>query len=532
MIYVIGKESVGKSRLIHSLTGKYAYSANFHGTTVVCECYECGNQTFVDTPGIFRESDTAVTGEILRQIKDSDTILLVAQATHLAEDLSDLLPLAIGKKGFVAVTFRDKFSASEDFSEIAESFQVTFVPIDARSVSAAEKKSIFNALENPQEFRQTKFEIALPEKIEPRKTLIETKYTGAVLSVFLIFLPAIVAVWLANSFATEAEILVKNLFAPLVASAENAPEFFKFLLTGNYGFLTMFPLMFVWALPIVALYAVFLAVYKASGLLDRLTVALHPLVRPFGLEGRDLLRVVMGFGCNVPAVVNSRSCSNCTRGTCISAISFGSACSYQFAATIGVFAAVQKPFLIVPYLAYLIVTTLIFARLNTPKEAFSRRNLLVIDGRTFLQMPSAKDVWCETRSTLRDFFRQALPVFLIITLIASALDFFGGMQFVANLFAPLLKIFNLPAEAASAIIFAAVRKDGILLLAGENTASALSAGQVLTAVYFAGVAVPCLVTLLTIGREMSAKFAGKLLFKQLAAAVVFTLLLALFSGIF
>lgn len=173
----------------------------------------------------------------------------------------------------------------------------------------------------------------------------------------------------------------------------------------------MFPLLFVWALPTVLLYAFFLGFYKASGLLERISVALHPLVRPLGLEGRDLIRVVMGFGCNVPAVVNTRSCSACTRSTCVSAIAFGAACSYQFAATIGVFAAVQKPFLILPFLSYLILTTLIFSRFNAAKAARSKRNLLVIENRTFLQMPNLKDVWREARTTLDGFFRQAIPVF-------------------------------------------------------------------------------------------------------------------------
>jgi ferrous iron transport protein B len=532
-IVVIGKESVGKSRLIHSLTGKYAYSANFRGATVACECYECADgQIFVDTPGIFRQSDGESARLVLDELRKNEIVLLVAQATHLEEDLRDLLPLARGKRGLVAVTFRDKFPLTENFSEIADTLQVPFVPLDARSVTETEKTEIFAALENPQTFQPIESKSVSMRAIPPRQTLIEKRFIGAGLAVFLIFLPAVLAVWLANSFAFEAEILVKNIFAPLVEIAQNSPAFLSFLLAGNYGLLTMFPLMFVWALPIVALYAAFLAVYKTSGLLDRVTCALHPLVRPFGLEGRDLLRVVMGFGCNVPAVINSRSCSACTRGVCVSAISFGSACSYQFAAAIGVFAAVQKPSLIVPYLGYLLVTTLIFARLTAPKEAFSKRNLLVVEGRTFLQTPAVKDIWREMRSTLRDFFRQALPVFLIITLAASVLDFFGAMRVLSNLLAPFFAVFDLPAEAASAIIFSALRKDGILLLANQTTASVLSAWQILTAVYLAGVAVPCLVTALTISREMSVKFAVRLLAKQFAAAVVFTIILALAGKVF
>jgi len=135
--------------------------------------------------------------------------------------------------------------------------------------------------------------------------------------ILLTFLPAILAVLAANSLAGIIETPVKSLFEPLVNLSNNLSAILNSIFIGNYGFLTMFPLLFVWALPTILLYAFFLGFYKASGLLERISLALHPLVRPFGLEGRDLIRVVMGFGCNVPAVVNTRSCSACTRGTCV-----------------------------------------------------------------------------------------------------------------------------------------------------------------------------------------------------------------------
>ncbi len=86
------------------------------------------------------------------------------------------------------------------------------------------------------------------------------------------------------------------------------------LLVSDYGLVTMGPKLFVWAVPTILLYAILLALYKQSGLADRINTALHPIVRPIGLNGRDILRVVMGFGCNVPAVINTRTCSRCTRG--------------------------------------------------------------------------------------------------------------------------------------------------------------------------------------------------------------------------
>jgi len=447
-----------------------------------------------------------VSREVLRELRRSDTVLLVAQATHLDEDLRDLLPLAAGKKGVVAVTFRDKIEEAQIFSaqikRLANDYNFQLFSLDARTLEDTEREDIFAALDSPKQFDKHETRESF-RRVEPRKTLLENNFFGAALAILLTFLPAILAVWAANSLAGIIETPVKSLFEPLVNLSNNLPAILNSIFIGNYGFLTMFPLLFVWALPTILLYAFFLGFYKASGLLERISLALHPLVRPFGLEGRDLIRVVMGFGCNVPAVVNTRSCSACTRGTCVSAIAFGAACSYQFAATVGVFAAVQKPFLIVPFLGYLILTTLIYSRLNATKAARSKRNLLVIENRTFLQMPNLKDVWREARTTLDGFFRQAIPIFFLITIIASSLDYFGAINFAANVLAPAMQIFNLPPEAALPVIFASIRKDGILLFASPETVSALSSMQILTGVYLAGVALPCLVTALTIKREMA-----------------------------
>ena len=77
--------------------------------------------------------------------------------------------------------------------------------------------------------------------------------------------------------------------------------------------------------------------------------------------------------------------------------------------------------------------------------------------------------------------------------------------------------FRLPSEAGLAVVLASVRKDGILLLAEPGVAASHSAVQPLTAVYLAGVLLPCLVTCLTIAREQRRAFALRLMGRQAAA---------------
>lgn len=529
-IVVIGKENTGKSQLIASLTGRLPYSINFRGSTIACDTYVGGGLTVVDTPGILYRSDRVTTQAALAQLKTHDTVLLVIKATHIDEDLADLWPLVVGKRGIVVITFWDKVSHARVTQQIIRSWEQTsnlaFLPIDARHLTPEQHHEIQSALQAPAVFSPRRPTPA-GWRIEPRPTVLEHPQFGWMVAIILLLLPTLLAVWFANSVAAVADPLVQTLLQPLIDILANIPlSLPKAMLIGRYGLLTMGPLLWVWAVPTVILYALCLGIYKASGLVERITVALHPLLRRFGLSGRDLVRVVMGFGCNVPAVISTRACSSCTRKTCISAIAFGSACSYQFGATLAVFSAAQQPSLVIPYVGYLAVTTLIYTRLIAPKSSRSPHNRLMIEHRTFLERPRIATIWRETQGTLHQFFTNAIPIFVAITLIASILDELSLLTAAASIIHPLMQIFRLPPEAALPVILASIRKDGLLLFAEAETLSALTPLQILTGVYLAGVLLPCLVTALAIAREQSLRFALALMGRQATAATCFSLILA------
>ena len=506
---LVGKENTGKSQLIAALTGQSAYSANFRGSTVRCETYVADNRVWIDTPGILYRSDSKTTQTALSQLKAADTVILVVKATHATADLTELLPLVTGKQGVVVMTFWDKVltanSEEKDavVSQWAQSLGLTIIPVNARQIAAGERQSILRAVQTPSPFPS---QWAFPTagwRVTSKPTLLEHPQLGWMVAFLLLLLPAVLAVWLANGFAAGIDPLVQALLAPVIELLSPLPSFFSAILLGPYGLLSMGPLLLIWAVPTVVLYALFLGAYKSSGLIERLTMTLHPLLQPLGLSGRDLIRVMMGFGCNVPAVISTRSCSSCTRQTCMGAIAFGSACSYQFGATLAVFSAASLPWLVVPYLLYLGLSTLIYTRLISPKIARSPRNSLVIEHRTFLERPSLSAVWREARGTLQQFVVNAIPIFVTISAIASLLDWLGIMSALAAALNPLMGIFRLPAEAALPVILSSIRKDGLLLFAEPETLAVLTPLQILTGVYLAGVLLPCLVTALTIEREQS-----------------------------
>ncbi|MFP8952396.1 nucleoside recognition domain-containing protein [Natrialbaceae archaeon A-arb3/5] len=544
-VVVVGKESVGKSELVSSLTGDRPTSGNFRGTTVRSERYTTAEYEFVDTPGLVLDADTAATRDALSQMDETERVMLVVPATDVDSDLDDLLPLVEDHLGMIVVTFWDKVDETDETGRSLEMLSadlgVPIVPVDARDIDRPmtdggvetgdvtprandEYTRIMTALEQPGPFPdRARREIG--DRIEPPRTVFEWPYVGPIVSAALLLVPAALAVWFANTLAGEIDPVVGAAFDPAVAWAATLPEPFATMLASEYGFLSMGPFLFVWAGPTMLVFAVALGVYKNTGLITRMTVSLHPTMRRVGLSGRDLVRVVMGFGCNVPAVVNTRSCSDCTRCTTISAISFGSACSYQFPATLAVFAAVGMSWLVGPYLLVLAVTTLVYVAVIAPPEA--RQSSTVIDRRTFLQRPDPRAVAREAWSAMREFLVKALPIFVLITFVAALLDRVGVIDALGSVVGPAMSLFNLPADAALTVVLASIRKDGIALLTADGGASvALSPVQVLVTVYLAGVLLPCLVTAFTVAREVSARWALKMMARQAAAAIGFAIVLA------
>ncbi|WP_241434277.1 nucleoside recognition domain-containing protein [Natronorubrum tibetense] len=146
-------------------------------------------------------------------------------------------------------------------------------------------------------------------QIEPPARIFERPVLGPVVSALVLLAPAAVAVWFANTVAGELDPIVGSALEPAIDWTETLPGPLAAVLGGGYGLLSMGPFLFVWALPTMLIFALFIRAYSASGLTMRVTTALHPVMRRVGLTGRDLVRVVMGFGCNVPVITVAREVS-------------------------------------------------------------------------------------------------------------------------------------------------------------------------------------------------------------------------------
>lgn len=537
-VMLVGLESVGKSALFRGLTGEATGDeANVRGSTVVCRrcrVADCGCEV-VDTPGIRVSGDAETTRMALSAVGEADVVLLVARGTHAVSEVETLLQELdlTQKKSALAITFKDKATAQiEKLAEVyRERLGIPVVVVNARELDAGGRGRVLAAIEGatamrgPQPCGQAG---NLPHlQTDPEKTLFENEYLGPWLALACMAAMFALPVYVAYAVASWAQPMVDAVaITPLKVLAESWPLLAQVMLTGSYGAITLGWYSFLWAFPVVLLISGSVALAEETGVKDRITTALDPWLRRVGLSGRDLIPVLTGFGCNVVAVFQSRSCSACTRKSCVSMIAFGSACSYQIGASLSVLGAAGKPGLFFPYLLALTVVGALHTRLW--HGALARENLQPLHERAFLQWPSLRAVVWRVKAALGQFLKQAMPIFLAICLVAALLEHVGVMAWLAAGAAPLMALVQLPGEVAPGLLFSILRKDGLLTLnSGEGALiTPLTGGELFVLVWLASTFTACLVTLWTVRRELGWQFAGAMAGRQAVTSVGVGVLMA------
>jgi Fe2+ transport system protein B len=534
---LIGFESSGKSALFRSLTGDSSSEvANFRGSTVMARRGSLApNRQIVDLPGIRLQDDSVTTRLALEELSQADMALLVVRATHSASELPHLLELVRARPIRVALllTFADKVPSRVEtqVQTYKERLGIPVHAVDARFLDSASREKIVESAANAATLRRQATARLSSEfgNVEPPRTWFENPAWGRLLSVVLLLSLFALPVFLAYHLSSWLQPIADSVLNPFIIDRlAGLPEPMASLLIGDYGVITLGWYSFLWAFPVVLLLSVTIAIGEESGIKDRITDSLDPWMRVIGLSGRDLVPVLSGFGCNVVAVHQSRACSACTRKSCVSLIAFGSACSYQIGASLSLFSSAGHPMLFLPYLLLLTVVGAIHTRVWNRRSQEGMRSIQ--PGTTFLQVPALKAVLWRVRNVWRQFLLQAMPIFLLLCIVSTILQETGVIGVLTALCAPLMRLFHLPAEAASGMMFSILRKDGLLVLNQDNGAflSGLHAGQLFVLVYLASTLTACLVTLWTIRKEMGLAFAASMASKQATTSVISAIVLMLF----
>ncbi len=368
VVALVGAPNTGKSTLFNALTGSRVTMGNWPGTTVEvsrgiwkttrdaasCTCEECTcdpseqrlDITLVDLPGAYsidpHSPDEALTRELLVGVPEDerpDLCVVACDASRLANSL--YLVAQLRERGLpmiVALTMLDvaaKSGISVDVAELSVALGCPVVGIDPRrrtglETLAATVRDNIGRVQAPRPVVATTDSLELDDDrfswiaeavhagttapaVQPRtfSDKVDRWVTAPVLGP-LIFLGVMWLVFqITTAVAAPLQDSLDGLFAGpvsegttwLLAQVGLGGTWVEGLLVSGLIAGVGMLLTFV---PLMTLMFILLAVLEDSGYLARAAVVTDRLMRAIGLPGRAFLPLIVGFGCNVPAISATR----------------------------------------------------------------------------------------------------------------------------------------------------------------------------------------------------------------------------------
>jgi ferrous iron transport protein B len=344
-----------------------------------------------------------------------------------------------------------------------------------------------------------------------------------VLLVVLYLIYMLVGVFAAGSLV---DLIENRLFTDFVIPALSGPMqpgWFKDLLFGEYGLISMglnYSISIV--LPIVLVFFLVFAFLEDSGYFPRLTVLTNNVFRMVGVNGKATLPVVLGFGCVTMAVLASRILeSRKERLIVVSLMALAIPCSAQLGVIMALLSAVSMRALIL--IACIIVGEFFFVGHLLSRMLKGRPSDFILELPP-LRVPKISNITLKTVMRVKWFLREALPFFLLATLILFILDKSGGLAVIFRLVEPVTnRLLGLPVETATVFIIGFFRRDyGAAGLYTLWERGLLAGNQVVVALVVMSLFLPCLATLIVMIKELGARFAFSIL--------LFILVVSLLSG--
>ncbi len=275
--------------------------------------------------------------------------------------------------------------------------------------------------------------------------------------------------------------------------------------------------------PIIILFFLVMSMVEDSGYLSRAAFLMDAFMAKLGLDGRGFVMVLMGFGCNVPALMGTRVMrSRGMRLLTMLTIPL-SLCSARLQIFIFMIAVLFKPSqaawvmfsLYMMSLLTIFITALIFKGRFVSNEPF----ILELPPYRF---PTARQIWARGWQEVRHFLIRASK-FIIFGVVmvwlltnfpsnvpAASVDTYAGQ--IGTLFAPILDPIGIDTHLAIALIFGFVAKEivvGSLAviygLQGDALISQMAQNldwvQGMSFMLFSLIYTPCLSTIATLKTE-------------------------------
>jgi len=260
------------------------------------------------------------------------------------------------------------------------------------------------------------------------------------------------------------------------------------------------------------------------GYLPRLAFLVDVLMSRLGLNGKAIVPFILGYGCNVPAVMSTRLLESKRDRFLAATLATLVPCAARLSIVFGLVAFYLGPQLALGIYLFNLLVIALTGRLLSSLLPEGTPGLIVEI--PVYRLPTWRTVLHKAWFRIREFIVDAWPLLILGSFILAIFDRLAITNWVNALVRPVTWILGLPAAVGVPLIFGIFRKELSLIMLRQalgvtDFSVALTAVQMITFTVFAVFYIPCLATLAALRREL-----GKRDMVVIAALTVVIALLA------
>ena len=535
-IALVGNPNVGKSVVFGRLTGRYATVSNYPGTTVTVTTGRAliGAEVcdVIDTPGVNAldgalSEDERITRRLLAS-GGAELVVQVADARNLRRALMLTSQIAdLGLPMILVLNMVDEAHArgitvdAESLSDHLGIPVIEAVAPEGRGVAelrqalpmASRLAGIRRAGESHIEWADTtasRFRrvgaMSAGRLREAVNRAVREPLTGLpILALVLYATYLFVGVFGAQ---TLVGVLENQLFDGVINPAATAAASYipialvRDFLVGNYGLITMgLTYAIAIVLPVVTTFFLMFGFLEDSGYIPRLAIFSDRLFRSMGLNGKAVLPMILGLGCDTMATMTTRILGTPKeRLIAITLLALGVPCSAQLATIMGILGGISVWALLL--LFGVVLSQMVLVGFLAARALPGDRSDFILELPP-IRLPRLKNLATKTALRVRWYLGEAVPLFLIGTALLFVLDRVGALGLLTRAAQPVVTgALGLPSESAGVFVMGFLRRDygaaGLFRMAHEGS---LTGVQSVVALTVMTLFVPCVANLLMIIRE-------------------------------
>jgi len=297
-----------------------------------------------------------------------------------------------------------------------------------------------------------------------------------------------------------------NPWAQRIVKALLPVTFFQELLIGEYGMITMALTYAIGIiLPITTTFFIAFAILEDMGYLPRLAIMVNRIFNLIGLNGKAVLPMVLGLGCDTMATMTTRILET-KRERIITTFLLALAvpCSAQLGVILGMLAPISGKATVI--WVGVVLGSILFAGFLASKVIHGEKTEFLLEIPP-IRLPYAMNVMVKTLGRVEWYLKEAVPLFILGTLVLFVLNKLGLLFYLEMLAAPVVVEFlGLPAKATESFILGFLRRDyGAAGLFALSEGGMLTPLQTVVSLVTITLFVPCLANLFMIIKERGLK---------------------------